>query len=163
MKNKIKQNVAICILLTLTLGFWSMKSYAQSTTAANLFNAAYYLGWTTANDLPFKMNGTQLMTLKHTSGDLNLNLGASAYQIGANKILWHNNNTSDIFVGVNAGNATMTGHNNTLLGYQAGNSLTSSQQNTFIGYQSGKSATAVFNVGDPGNVAVGYQSLFSNT
>jgi len=114
MKNKIKQNIAICILLTL-LGLWGMESNAQSSTAANLFNAAYYLGWTTANDLPFKMNGTQLMTLKHTSGDLNLNLGTSAYQIGANKILWHNNNTSDIFVGVSAGNATMTGHSNTLL------------------------------------------------
>ncbi|HKR05075.1 MAG TPA: tail fiber domain-containing protein [Bacteroidia bacterium] len=157
----MKKNLPICLMLTLMLGLWSIESNAQSSSALNTFNAAYYLGWSTSNALPFKINGTQLMTLG-TAGDLNLNTSTSTYQIGGNKVLWHDGTTSDIFVGVNAGNSTMSGHLNTLVGYNAGNSLTSSQKNTFVGYEAGKSATAVYNAGDPGNVAIGYQSLYSN-
>src|ERR1043165_8776062 len=116
MKNKIKTHTIICLLLTLVLGSWITKSTAQSTAANNTCNAANFLGWTTNCDLPFKMNGTNLMTLHHTSGNLNLIKGTSAYQIDSNNVLWHNNHTENIFVGVNAGNGSATGLYNTIVG-----------------------------------------------
>src|SRR5258706_12525139 len=143
MKNKIKQNIVICMLLTLILGLWSMKSNAQSTAATNVCNVNNFLGWTTSCDLPFKINGTQYMTLR-TTGDLNLNVSTTGYQIGGNNILWHNGNTADIFVGVSAGNATMTGHNNTAVGNSAFHSNTAGIDNVAVGYQAGDGSTSSY-------------------
>ena len=53
----------------------------------------------------FFLNSTQKLSLT-SGGDLNLNGSANRYQINCNNILWHNNHTEDIFVGVNAGNAS---------------------------------------------------------
>src|SRR5258706_154257 len=154
MKNKIKQNIVICMLLTLILGLWSMKSNAQSTAATNVCNVNNFLGWTTSCDLPFKINGTQYMTLR-TTGDLNLNVSTTGYQIGGNNILWHNGNTADIFVGVSAGNATMTGHNNT-----TGNS------NTYLGYQADGATNALSNssaIGNSASVCASDEMVFGNS
>src|SRR5258706_4922639 len=76
------------------------------------------------------------MTLR-TTGDLNLNVSTTGYQIGGNNIPWHNGNTADIFVGVSAGNATMTGHNNTAVGNSAFHSNTAGIDNVAVGYEAG--------------------------
>src|SRR5690349_9751127 len=130
MKNKIKRSITIGIMVFLTTVFWNSRLAAQSTAASNVFNSNNYLGWTSNNDLPFKIGtGTPpalLMLLHQTSGNLNLVQGTSAYQIDSLNVLWHNNHIENIFVGVNAGNGTLTGLYNTLVGYGAGSSLTTS-------------------------------------
>ncbi len=78
--------------------------------------------------------------------------------INNNYVLRHNNNTSDIFVGVDAGNGTMSGHSNTLVGNSTGTSLTSGLQNTYVGYQSGKSTTTGYD-----NTILGYTAGESTT
>jgi|GEM_PF-2818201 len=138
------------------LGLWSIESNAQSS-GNNTFTAGWYLGWSSSNALPFKINGTQLMTLG-TAGDLNLNTSTSSYQIGGNKVLWHDGTTSDIFVGVGAGNATMSGHENTFVGNNAGNlCATTIGQNTGVGYNS------LLNTSAYGGCALGWEASKANT
>lgn len=127
-------------MLILISALISIESNAQSTTAFNTYNSAFYLGWNTANDLPFRI-GTgataPLMMMLKSSGDLNITNAANGYQINDNYVLRHNGNTNDIFVGHLAGNATMTGHKNTYMGYSAGTATTIGSENTFIGNQAG--------------------------
>src|SRR5437773_2678826 len=52
---------------------------------------------------------------------------------------------------------------NNLIGKSAGNLITSSQQNTYIGYQAGATHATDGSTGDHGNVAIGYQAMFTNT
>ena len=74
------------------------------------------------------------------NGHMNIT-STSAYKINGNNILWHNGNTADIFVGVNAGNATMSGHNNSCFGYNTGVAITTGSSNCFAGYEAGKANT----------------------
>ena len=76
------------------------------------------------------------------------------FGIGADKILWHNGNTQDIFVGVGAGNNFMTGHYNSYFGNGAGASTAAGINNTAVGYQA-------FTLGQDlhMNTAIGYQAL----
>ncbi len=72
--------------------------------------------------------------------------------------LIHTYGTENFFVGVGAGNFTLTGGQNTAVGYQALDSDTSGAVNTASGFQAlYRNTTGNF------NVASGYQSLFSNT
>jgi len=110
------------------------------------------------------------------NGDINF-ANTNALRINGNKVLWHNGNTADLFVGISAGNATMSGHNNTLIGYSSGSGITTGHENTFMGYNSGLNiATGYWNCfmgyeagksgatsSGWGNVAIGYQALLSNT
>ncbi len=91
------------------------------------------------------------------SGDANI-ANTSAFRIGGYQLLWHNGNTNDIFVGFKAGNATMTGHSNTLMGNTAGNALTSGAFNTYMGWNAGLSSTT-----DSGTTFIGYEAGKSNT
>lgn len=60
MKTKIK----ILFLATASFLLAETLANAQSSTGLNTYNAAYYLGWSSSNDLPFKINSTTFMTLK---------------------------------------------------------------------------------------------------
>lgn len=80
--------------------------------------------------------------LNVNAGNINLNSATNSYQINSNKILWHNNTTSNIFVGFGAGAAITTGTGNSFVGYNAGNVNTSGLGNSFIGADAGKSNTS---------------------
>ncbi len=82
----------------------------------------------------------------------------NAFRLGTNKILWHNGHVEDMFVGVSAGNATMTGHYNTLIGNSAGKAITTGTWNTAIGYQAMNSNTICMY-----NTAIGYQALYTQS
>ncbi|MCW5907634.1 MAG: hypothetical protein KIS94_07235 [Chitinophagales bacterium] len=104
-------------------------------------------------------------------GDINLNQTSAtvseAYRIGGNRVLWHNNNSSNLFVGVGAGasNTNATGVNNTFVGYNSGNSNTTGFSNTFTGRDAGFSNTSgmwnTFNGDSTGyNNTTGRQNTF---
>ena len=66
--------------------------------------------------------------------------------------------TSNVRVGVNAGNSIASGGNyNTVVGDEAGTAISTGDVNTFVGYQSGDATTTSGN-----NVGVGYASLTTN-
>ena len=188
----MKKNLFMCLILI--SGLWSNEINAQSSSGSPSYVPGNYLGWSTAGGpLPFKINSNQYMSLTTggllgigttftptykldvDNGDINLNTSTKAFRIGGNVILWHNNHPEDIFVGVDAGNGTMTGHSNTLAGNVAGNSITSGTDNvavgdsagsgittgydnTYVGYTAGKN-----NAGGWSNTGVGYQSLKNTT
>src|ERR1019366_7666489 len=91
------------------------------------------------------------------AGDINLNSATNSYQINGNPVLWHDNNTSDIFVGVNAGNASMTGHYNSFMGSSAGHNNTTGVNNVSMGYTAGLNNTSYSY-----NSAFGTQALATN-
>lgn len=95
------------------------------------------------------------------SGDINFGgtspTTTNALFLGTNKILWHNGNAGDIFVGVLAGNATMTGHSNVCLGFASGLNIGSGFNNVFIGYGAGFSNTSGIN-----NVVEGTNGNYNN-
>lgn len=61
----------------------------------------------------------------------------NALRLGTNKVLWHNGNVEDIFIGVEAGNNAMTGHYNTFMGNEAGKYQTSGTNSTYVGNRAG--------------------------
>ena len=138
------------------------KIEAQVDIATHNYTGGFHAGWNTANNLDFKIGlttPTPLMTLT-TTGDLNIfnattsPANKTAYQIGGNNILWHNGNTTDIFVGVNAGSGSITGnHKNTIMGNTAGISLTSGYNNVAVGFEALYSGTTTY-----GAVAVGFHA-----
>ncbi len=80
----------------------------------------------------------QLLTV--TGGNINVQTPNRAYMIGNSRILWHNNITSSIFVGVGTGTS---GLNNTFVGFNAGNNaVATGTNNTFIGSRAGENCTA---------------------
>ncbi len=88
----------------------------------------------------------------------NINIGTSnAFKINGNKILWHNNITTDIFIGIGAGTST-TGANNCLFGYNAGYTNSTGYNNTAVGSQALYSNTTGYH-----NSATGASALYSNT
>ena len=79
--------------------------------------------------------------------------GSSAYKIGGNTMFWNNGNTNDILIGLNAGNATMSGHYNNFFGNSAGVNQTTGAGCTFVGYQAGE-----YNSDGDYNTFVGYNA-----
>lgn len=69
----------------------------------------------TANNIDFYISTTKFLEVL-TGGDLNVFVGGNGYKINNNYVLRNGGNTNDIFVGYNTGNATMSGHFNTLIG-----------------------------------------------
>ena len=91
---------------------------------------------------------------KLTSGD------AFKYDAGADTISGYfiKLNASNTFVGVNAGNESLSGTGNQVIGNNAGKSITSGNSNVFIGNQAGELVTSGHNA-----VAIGYQALSQQT
>jgi trimeric autotransporter adhesin len=91
------------------------------------------------------------------NGDINCASG-SAYRLASSKILWYNTaTTSNIFVGVNAGNSISSGQHNTFVGGSAGAATTTGMFNTFVGENAGQFINAT------GCVAVGQGALVNST
>ncbi|MCW5907636.1 MAG: tail fiber domain-containing protein [Chitinophagales bacterium] len=180
--------------------------HAQSTILGNALSGtapqpSEFLGSNNNYDVEFRANNTPQMRILQSNGfvgignsftnpsyrldvnqgDINLNQTSAtvseAYRIGGSRVLWHNNNTSNLFVGVGAGanNTNTTGVNNTFVGYNAGNSNTSGFSNTFTGRDAGFSNTSgmwnTFNGDSTGynnttgrqNTFVGHVAGFHNT
>lgn len=135
------------------------------------------LGTTQSGHLNFFANNTQYMTilgntnpgfvgigltspnylLDISGGDININSAAKGLRLNSQYILWHNNNTSNLMVGVNAGNSSSFA-NCTYVGYGAGSSSASfSENNAFFGTNAGTSNTG----GE--SVMLGTNAGFSNT
>jgi hypothetical protein len=155
---------------------------AQSTTATNTWASTNYLGYPVgvggsleikngAYPINFSTNGS-LRAVITSGGDFNLSGTGNSYQLGGTPILWNNNNSANLFVGINAGNSSTTGiGHNTLVGNSADVGLTGGTDNTAMGYQAlAKNSTGNFNVSigsesllnngtGVNNVAVGYQAL----
>ncbi len=91
-------------------------------------------------------------------GDINLYNTTDALRLNGSIILWHNGNSQDIFVGKSAGNASMTGHFNTMIGYSAGVANTSGAYNVCVGSQAGAANTS-----GSRNTFVGHLSGYYNT
>lgn len=92
------------------------------------------------------------------TGNINLNSITNGYQIGGNKILWHNN-TTNMFAGFGAGNTGITTSYNSAFGNLALNAA-----NTTGGYCSAFGAYALkSNTSGGWNTAFGYNSLPANT
>ena len=82
----------------------------------------------------------------HVSNSRNIRLDVSgageSYMIGADPVLWHNDEITNIFVGVGIGaNLNNAATSNTFVGWQAGEANTSGSTNTFIGANAGESNT----------------------
>jgi trimeric autotransporter adhesin len=108
---------------------------------------------------PGAIAGARTQKVTFTSaGDININGASNALQINAVKMLWNNNNASDIFVGNSAGNSTMSGHSNTLMGYNSGKSITTGYSTIAIG-----SNALTANTTGPHNLGIGSNALISNT
>ncbi len=94
------------------------------------------------------------------TGNLRLPVSTSTAGIiksGADNFLYNLNGT-DVFLGKNAGNFTMTGTNNLGIGYQSLATNTSGAENIALGYQS-----LAVNTSGRDNIAVGRGSLWRNT
>jgi hypothetical protein len=78
--------------------------------------------------LEFYFNNINLMTLQ-TTKDLDLTQTVAAYKIENNKILWHNNIPSSIFVGVGTG---FTGIHNTFVGADAAGALNNTSDYKYL-------------------------------
>jgi hypothetical protein len=86
----------------------------------------------------------------------NLYLGNALYLKGATAV--YAPGTGNFFAGINAGNVSVTGHDNSAIGQFSLFNLTSGNFNTATGYQA-----LYHNTTGAGNIANGRQALFSNT
>jgi hypothetical protein len=96
--------------------------------------------------------------LKVFGGDINLDSPSKAYMIDGNKVVWHNDDIHNIFVGVSAGTAITSGTYNAFTGYLSGNGNTSGTFNT----ASGAYALSIATSGSY-NSAFGYSALTTAT
>ncbi len=73
------------------------------------------------------------------SGNFDISNAVKAYMIYGNPVLWHNNNTTSINVGVGAGAYPNTLNYCTFVGYNAGNQnhQANAYENTFVGSLAG--------------------------
>lgn len=92
-----------------------------------------------------------------SAGDLGIGT-SNAYQISSNKVLWNNGSTTDIFVGVSAGNGSMTGHNNTFVGNNCGTANASGATCVGVG-----GSALQYNTTGNYNAALGMFALRNNT
>ncbi len=121
-KIRSKKYIFLTVLL---FGIITQKSHAQSSTAFNIYNPAYYLGYSALfpGTLNFATSGTSQMTL-HTSGDLDILGSTNGYMINGQYALW----------------LPTPGNNNTWVGY-SGNSFGDGIEDAYVGYKSGYSST----------------------
>ncbi len=88
----------------------------------------------------------------------NVVLGSNTNIYRGSTLFIHNTGSGNMFAGLNAGNLSLTGNNNTAVGYVSMTSLSSGSNNTALGsYSSWKTNTASNNTG------VGYAALLYNS
>ncbi|MCX6249570.1 MAG: tail fiber domain-containing protein [Bacteroidetes bacterium] len=122
------------------------------TNITDLFPSFPYVGINTT---------TPINALDVDLGDINVVSPLNAYKLGNKAILWHKGNTSDLYVGVNAGMNTASGNNNTIMGFSAASVATAlGDKNTIVGSE----AAFNFNAGGFGsthNTIMGYQAGYN--
>ncbi len=186
MKNFTKLLMFILFIIAVNKKVNSQNPYWQaggniSTGLDGVTSANNQLGTFVGNptDLNFITNGNTNMTilnsngyvgigtvnpaqlLEVTGGNIHISGATNSYMLGGFPIIWHNGITSNIYVGVGAGNSSSTALKNTFVGYQAGTSSTSVQYgdlNTFIGYWAG-----TLNTEGRGNTFVGVKAGENNS
>lgn len=134
-----------------------------TTLIFGLWFAAF--GLNAQNTFPTAVNtpvgiGTVTPTerLQVVGGHIDLNSDDRAYMINRQPVLWYNQDPTNIYVGVQAGNSTSSGVDNTFIGNLTGNSNTIGNQNTFVGHSGGFNNTSGDN-----NAFLGESSGFNNT
>jgi len=103
------------------------------------------------------------------AGDINLHTFTNSYRIGDGstgnsfRVLWHNGDTSSIYVGVGAGISTTPSStlNNTLIGNNAGTSIVNAFRNVAIGQGALQNLVNPIG-GESENTAVGVRALQHN-
>ena len=114
------------------------------------------------------LNGTELVLdvdgdtsiTSDTDDQIDIKIaGADKLKIdGSSHLVTHTAGTSNLVLGVNAGNSIASGGNyNVALGDEAGTAITTGDNNTFVGYQAGDSVTT-----GGANNAFGYDALGAN-
>jgi trimeric autotransporter adhesin len=176
---------AACMLfVTAVHAQWSLTG---NTPAAG----AEYLGWNgvgangkaldiknlstvPTQPIDFYINTTKVASVL-AGGDFNITSGQDGYKINSSYVLRYSGDNNDIFVGVLAGNSSMTGHSNTLVGKSAGAGITSGTSNTAVGHSAGTAVTTgvgttfvgfeagIANTTAGDNTAIGYQALHTAT
>jgi hypothetical protein len=90
-----------------------------------------------------------------SGGNINLNTITRSYMIGNLPVLWHKGNSTNIFVGVNAGLALTSGSQNTFVGNMASGGSTMANRNTMLGFEAGIKA------GGNDNTFLGYRAGYN--
>ncbi|MGA2247748.1 MAG: hypothetical protein ABSH48_22410, partial [Verrucomicrobiota bacterium] len=111
----------------------------------------------TLGGLPVCPNQDGVLNLPVTSDAGGMLAGAITLG-GCGQLFLHAYGVNDFFGGLDAGNLTLTGTDNTGLGYESLSQDTSGYASTAVGSQSLFNNTTGY-----GNTAIGYQALFSNT
>lgn len=139
--------------VTTTTGFWN----AAGNTATN--PAINFIGTADANDLVFRTNNMQRMTLKQ-NGTINLNAIDSNMIIGDSAGVV-NTGIYNHFIGYHAGKKNTTGYYNYFSGNEAGGSNTTGIANHFEGLSAGYlNTTGSYNYFS--GVGAGYHNSDSN-
>jgi hypothetical protein len=139
--------------LSLLLNVTYSQSQWQLTGNSGTSITSNFVGTTDAKDLVFqtnsvggtsqsfwwKTNGGALQMSLDALGNLDINNCTCYYAINGSPVLWHNGNTSCVYVGVSAGGTGSTGNNNSFIGAIAGTSNSTGELNTFTGAWSGYS------------------------
>lgn len=139
--------------------------FAQSSITGTILsggtppNPTEFLGSSNGYDVVIRANNTERMRILQSNGnvgigmtnpafrvdvsggDINVNTSTNGYRIDGEYVLWHNDDISNIYVGVAAG-AVDNGAGNTFVGWQAGTANTNGTANTFIGQGTGQSNTS---------------------
>ncbi|MEO7358425.1 MAG: tail fiber domain-containing protein [Ignavibacteria bacterium] len=144
-------------ILVLFFCFISVTTFSQNITNTLGANGVFTI----------KDGSTNFLTLSQLTGQVNIlntlrlaNTTSSTLGVlfkGTDRFL-HNYGTSNTFLGINSGNFTMTGYDNTGFGSYALLSNTSGYSNTALGTQS-----LFSNNGGWDNTALGNYSLYSNS
>jgi len=166
-----------------SIGYAFKTEYSDTAEYARTAPAMPDADWTIDGDNIYHVNGNVGIGITTPNEQLeiagNLRLPpttatAGIIKVGSDRFI-HNYGAANTFVGINAGNLTMTGNYNTANGYHAllynttgytntangGNALvlnTTGSYNTANGY-----AALSYNTEGSGNTANGHQALYSNT
>ena len=127
----------------------------------NTFGTAISIGSNDNFSTSIRTNGTDRLTVSATGGvtiNTNLDMPNTTSSVGliskAGSPFIHNFGTSNTFMGVNAGNLTLSGTNNASFGTSTLQNLTSGANNVAMGSQTLLAATTASD-----NVAIGYQAM----